>query len=428
MAQNQTNIVTARQPILNHKMEVFGYEFFYRSSTKDSTSTIRHTAESDTSTIINLFSNFNLDRLLAGKKASLNCVLEHDESINSFEMLNKENVILEVQEPSDQKNKNIIENIYQKMLILKQKGFTIAGSEIVFDDKYKKWFEVVDMVKFKSINYDLQNNLSLEKLSKYVKICKSSNKTIVMEMVESQNQFDLYKKFYFDYYQGFFFSKPINLASKITNPSLEVMIKLINLVNSDADFTELESVIKRDPTISFKLLRYLNAVGVGEGEKITNIKRALTILGSKKLLKWVTILFSSIKAKNGLDEVAKTALIRARLMELLAQEIGEKDVDSYFITGLFSLLDAMLDVDLEVSLNSIDVSQDIKDSVLRNTGKFSKMLNLVKYIEEGEWIDIFASLYVFNIKNEVLSEKYLEAIEWTEKLDFAQEDIEEVID
>lgn len=422
MAKNQTSIVTARQPILNHKMEVFGYEFFYRSSTKDSTSNIRHTAESDTSTIINLFSNFNLDKLLAGKKASLNCVLEHDESISSFEMLNKETVILEVQEPSDPKNKNIIENIYQKMVILKDKGFTIAGSEIVFDEKYKSWFDVVNMVKFKSINYDLQNNLSLEKLSKYVKLCKTNNKVIVMEMVESQNQFDLYKKFYFDYYQGFFFSKPINLSSKITNPALEIMIKLINLVNNDADFTELEHIIKKDPTISFKLLRYLNAVGVGEGEKINNLKRALTILGSKKLLKWVTILFSSIKAKSGLDEVAKTALIRARLMELLAEEIGEKDLDGYFITGLFSLLDAMLDVDLDVSLNSIDISQEIKDSILKNKGKFSKMLNLVKYIEDGEWIDIFASLYFFNIKNEVLSEKYLEAIEWAEKFDFTHEE------
>lgn len=419
---NQTTIVTARQPILNNKMEVFGYEFFYRSGTKERSSTIRHTAESDTSTIINLFSNFNLEKLLAGKKAFLNCVLENDESINSFEMLNKENVVLEVQEPSDIKDKEIIENIYQKMVMLRQNGFTIAGSEIVFDEKYKKWFDIVNMIKFKSVNYDLQHTLSLEKLSKNVKLCKSNNKIIVMEMVESQNQFDLYKKFYFDFYQGYFFSKPINLSSKITNPSLEIMIKLINLVNKDADFKELEDVIKRDPTISFKLLRYINAVGIGNGEKIDNLKRALSILGNKKLLKWVTILFSSIKAKNGLDEIAKTALVRARLMELLSQEIGEKDVDSYFITGLFSMLDAMLDVDLEVSLNSIDMNQEIKDSILNNKGKYARMLKLVKYMEDGEWIDIFASLYNLNIKNHILSEKYMEAIEWAEKLDFGAEE------
>ncbi len=416
MDSNKTTVVTARQPILSEDLEVFGYEFFSRSSVADQQSNIKHTVQSDTTTIFNLFSNFNLDTLLRGKKAFLNCILELTDSITALDLLNNKNVYLEVSPPSDPNNQDIIDSISEKMVELKKKGFTLVGSELVFEEKYRKWFEVVSIIKFTSINPDAFNKEVLQNLLQNINLAKKFNKTLVVEKVETRNQFEILKKLKFDYYQGYFFSKPVNLSSKITNPSLGVMIRLINLVNSDADITELEAVLKTDPTIAFKLLRYLNAVGVGGGEKVESFKRALLILGHKKLLKWLTILFSSINTKKGMDAISKMALIRGRLMELLAGYLKEKDADSYFITGLFSMLDSMLDIDLEVSINSIDISEEIKSAVLRNEGKYATLLNLTQLLEKGEWVEIFSLLYKLNIPTEFLNEKYMEAVEWAENL------------
>ncbi len=414
--KNKTVVVTARQPILSEDLEVYGYEFFSRASIQDQESTIKHTVQSDSTTIFNLFSNFNLDTLLRGKKAFLNCILELNDSLTALELLNNKSVLLEVSAPTDPENQVLIDGIYEKMAELKKKGFTLVGSELVFQEKYKKWFDVVSVIKFTSINPEGFSKEALQELLQNVNLAKKFNKKIVAEKVETRSQFEILKRLKFDYYQGYFFAKPVNLSSKITNPSLGVMIRLINLVNADADINELEAVIKTDPTVAFKLLRYLNAVGVGGGEKVESFKRALMILGHKKLLKWLTILFSSVNTKKGMDAISKMALIRGRLMELIAIHLGEKDSDSYFITGLFSMLDSMLDIDLDISINSIDVAEEIKDAVLRNSGKYSKLLNLTKKLENAEWVDIFAILYEFGIPTEFFNEKYLEAAEWAETL------------
>lgn len=411
---NENRVVTARQPILDKDVNILGYEFFSRMSMEDQKSTTTHTAITDTKTLFSFFSNFDLDTLLNGKKVFLNCVLEDSNIIDFCDLLSPNKLVLEVQLPSDIENQTIIDDIAEKMQQLKANGYTLACSEIVFNDKYSKWFDAVTYIKYSdcaAINASTFKNVITQ-----MKKAKDAKKILVAEKVETRTQFEVLKKLDFDYYQGYFFSKPVNVSVKVNNPSTITLLKLINLVIAEGSFKEIEAILKTDATISFRLLRYLNSYGVGGGEKVESFQRALTILGYRKLLKWLSILFASVDKKQGQDVISKTALTRAKFMENMATLADPRDADGYFMVGLFSMLDSLLGVDLNVAINSINIPEEVRNAVLGKESKYGSLLHIAKNLEQGDWIEILSTLYKLKLATEVMNEKYMESIQWVEEL------------
>ncbi len=413
--QGMQEIVVARQPILDKDLNVFGYEFFSRTNVVDSETKQIHTAISDTKNLFNLFSNFDAPKLLGGKKAFLNCVLERSDILEYFVLINPENMVLEVANPRQIDNVDTINDIATKMSQLKTEGYVLACSEVVFDEKYKVWFELADVIKFANCTHMLDREHGTTLISN-VKKARLANKVIVAERVETKEQFDLLQRVHFDYYQGYFFQKPENMVTKIANPSFPIIIKTINLIVAEADFDEIEKVIRTDPTISYKLLRYLNSAGMNVGHKIETFREALMLFGYKRLLKWLSILCLSVSNKKGMSLVAKNALIRAKFMENLALEMDEKDSEGYFMVGLFSLIDVLVDIQMEVAIESISLSGEIKDALLNDKGPYATYLQLIKLLEDQNWIEVFATLYKLQIPTEVMNAKYIQAVEWVEEL------------
>ena len=415
MSDNTENrVVTARQPILDKDVNILGYEFFSRMSMTDQSSNMAHTAMTDTRTLFTFFSSFDLNALLNGKKVFLNCVLEDSNIMDFCDLLSPNKLVLEVQLPSDIENQAIIDDIAEKMQQLKTSGYTLACSEIVFNEKYSKWFDAVTYIKYSDCAKI--NAANFKTVVTQMRKAKDAKKLLVAERVETRAQFDVLKKLDFDYYQGYFFSKPVNVSVKINNPSTVTLLKLINLVIAEGSFKDIEAILKTDATISFKLLRYLDSYGVGGGEKVQSFQRALTILGYRKLLKWLSILFASVDKKQGQDVISKTALTRAKFMESMATSADPKDADAYFMVGLFSMLDSLLGVDLTVAINSINIPEEIKDAVLGKDNKYAPLLHIAKNLEQGDWIEILSTLYKQKLATEVMNEKYMESIQWVEEL------------
>ena len=158
------------------------------------------------------------------------------------------------------------------------------------------------------------------------------------------------------FFQGFYFERPTSIAAKLANPAYATVIQLINLVRSEADAVTIEALLKRDPTLSFKLLRYINSAGFGLGCEVTSFRHAVMILGLKKLFRWAALLLTSIKSSSAPPVVAGFAVTRARFMELLAAEcLPPEDCDNAFLAGVFSLLDVMLGVPMEKALASLTI-------------------------------------------------------------------------
>lgn len=403
-----TDTLIARQSIVDKNQKIFGYEIFSRNNNG---STEENTIENDSKQLFNILSTFGMDTLLDGNQGFLNCILE-DNPLEYFNLISPKNVVLEIQKLKTETDENI-KKILEKIEILKLKGYKIATSEIVLSKKYESWLEHIDYIKIDSLKY----NESL--MAAIITKGKNLKKTIIVEKIETMEKFNFYSKLNVDYFQGYFFCKPITLSAKISNPSALTIIKLINLTMQQAEIKEIEEHLKTDPTLSFKLLKYMNSYGVSGGVKIDSFNKAIMILGYKNLLKWLSILFTTTNKNQNADLLTKTALIRAKFMENLidkSESSNQLTKDNAFIVGLFSLMDAMLNVSIESILESVTVPDEVKDAVLNKKGILNDVLNMAKALEINDWIEVFAYAYKFNLKEDVINEAYFDSLKWVKGL------------
>ncbi len=178
------------------------------------------------------------------------------------------------------------------------------------------------------------------------------------------------------------FKIPPKTPGKALNPSQAQIVRVINLVRKNADIPEIESALKHDVALSYKLLRYINSAGFGLSVEIQSFRHAVTMLGYEKLNRWLSLLLASASKDPMAPAMLHTALTRARLMELLGHDLVNKsEYDNLFITGAFSLLDVMLGVSMDKVLETMSLPEAICDALLGNGGIYGPFLDLAKASE-----------------------------------------------
>ncbi len=405
-------MLISQQPILDQDWEILGYRFNLGMNDVGN----EENENSSMKALFSLFSNFDTEKLLKGKIAFLPFSLNGQEDMESLELLPPNNIVLEILNPPDVNDVELIDKISNSMAFLKSKGYTLGCSTVAFRKNFSKWFQYADYVRFTNIQPGQVTQAQVKNILACVKHSQLHNKKIIVDGVDSAKNLEIFKKMGFEYYQGYFFCKPTNLVTNITNPGVSTIIKLINLVVYEAEYKQIEGVFKTDSALSFKLLRYMNSYATGQGQKVDTIQKALMILGHKKLQKWLSILFTSSNKIQGSDVVAKTALFRAKFMENVALEFMPREADNFFMVGLFSLLDVMLNVKMEYALGSISISNEIKDAILHQKGKYWPLLDMTINLESGKWDEVNKSLETVSLTSNDLHAKYLQAMEWVNEL------------
>jgi EAL and modified HD-GYP domain-containing signal transduction protein len=176
---------------------------------------------------------------------------------------------------------------------------------------------------------------------------------------------------------SWFFKYPTTTRAKALNPGQAQIVRVLNLVRKNADIKEIETALKHDVALSYKLLRYINSAGFGLSCEIQSFRHAVTILGYEKLNKWLSLLLATASKDPMAPALMHTALTRARLMELLGHDLVDRsDYDNLFITGAFSLLDALLGVDMEQALDAMHLPEPICDALLGRGGLYGPFLDL----------------------------------------------------
>jgi EAL and modified HD-GYP domain-containing signal transduction protein len=217
-------------------------------------------------------------------------------------------------------------------------------------------------------------------------------------------------------FQGFWFAKPSLVKATTIRPSQATIIQLINLVRKQADTSEIEDLLKKDPTLSFNLLRFINSSGFGLSCEVTSFRHAVMILGLKKLFRWAALLMTT--SRDGAPPaVGQTAVVRGRLMELLAAEmLPAEECDNAFVVGVFSLLDSMLNVTMEKALESVALPQSVTDALLHGTGVFAPFLALTKACESGDDAMFAKMAEELHLSNRQVNWAHLQALTWAESL------------
>ena len=176
---------------------------------------------------------------------------------------------------------------------------------------------------------------------------------------------------------SWFFKKPSNAPGKALNPGQAQIIRVLNLVRKNAEIKEIEAALKQDVTLSYKLLRYINSAGFGLSCEIQSFRHAVTILGYDKLNKWLSLLLATASKDPMAQAQMHTALARARLMEILGHDLVDKsEYDNLFITGAFSMLEALLGVTMDKVLETMSLPESICDALLGHSGVYGPFLDL----------------------------------------------------
>jgi hypothetical protein len=168
--------------------------------------------------------------------------------------------------------------------------------------------------------------------------------------------------------------------------SRALALQLVQLVTADADTHEIEAVLRRDPTISYQLLRVVNSLGMGVSRQITSFSQAILIMGRAQLRRWLNLmLFSSRQGDERSAMLLARVAVRARCMELLARASGmdKSNQEAAFMTGMFSLLGILFGMSLAEVLKPLKISDAIRSAVLEKNGELGALLDTVEEAENG---------------------------------------------
>jgi EAL and modified HD-GYP domain-containing signal transduction protein len=170
----------------------------------------------------------------------------------------------------------------------------------------------------------------------------------------------------------------------VAQPDQQVIVELIRRVDNEDTIDKLENTLKRDPSLAFKLLRYINSPAFGLRVEISSFRHAIMMLGYQRLKRWLALLLATASKDVNLRPVMFAAVRRGLLMEELVAGSGDEEMrNEVFICGVFSLLDRMFGESFAKLLGSIPVPERVHQALVKNTGPFQPYLAMVQ-AAEGE--------------------------------------------
>ncbi len=206
------------------------------------------------------------------------------------------------------------------------------------------------------------------------------------------------------------------LEIKGMNPAQTMILQLMQMVSANADVPKLESILKRDAALSYKLLRYINSAGFGMGREIQSLKQAIGLLGYQPLYRWLTLLLATASTTGFSPVLLETAVVRGRLAELLGvTALGKVEAENIFVAGMFSLLDRLLGVPMKEVLATIQLSDEVVKALLERGGRYGPYLALAEACELNSTLvaSLAASL---NLTPLDVNKAHLSALAWTQNV------------
>lgn len=388
------NLFVARQPIYAGNDDLLGYELLYRAGNTD-VAEFKDGKMASSQVILNSFLDIGFDSLVGSTNAFINITEDFilDESLTP---MYEKQIVLE-----------ILEEITPTAAItrgverLKKHGYRIALDDFKYSPEYDDLLKLSDFVKLDVIALD-EDAIIREFYN-----LKKFNVKVIAEKVETHELYALCEKLGFDYYQGFYFCKPELIEHKnIPSNKLVVLNLMKELVTPGFSFSEIEKALAQDATLTYKLLRYVNSAAFSDRKEISSIKEALALIGGDTIFKWTTLLLMMQLAEGKPEALLVTALVRAKMCELLGNDFSGQ----MFTVGLLSLLDALMDEPLLNLLDNLTLSADVKMALLDYRGDSGEILkNAIRY-EKGQWDE----LIVDGVDMKIYFSSYIAAVEWVD--------------
>ena len=365
-----TEVLLARQPILNGDLDAVGYELLYRAAGSEHAD-VRDDELATARVSLSAMTEVELERLVDERRAWINVSREWVLG-GLARTIPAERVVLELLE-----DQVVDQALVEAVTQLRQGGYLVALDDFTLTPEVEPLLPRIDIVKL-----DLRA-LGADGLTRLARELAPHRVTLVAEKLEDHADFEVAIAAGCDLFQGYFFCRPELIEATSVAPNKLALLKLAADVQDPAvDLAALDRVISTDVALSYRLLRYINSAFFSLRRPVATVMQAVTLLGIDNVRSWTTMMIlAQIGGKP--RELFVTALVRARFCQL-AGEAGHGSGSERFALGLFSVVDALTDRPMADVVKMLPFPASMRDALVNRSGP-GRLLDAVEAMEAGEF-------------------------------------------
>jgi c-di-GMP-related signal transduction protein len=388
----------ARQPIFDKRLQVFAYELLFRSGPQNF---FQPSPNASTSVIADSATLFDLQNLTGHARAFVN-VDEFALKLDVPRLLPPDRIVVEILE-----SVKPTEEIVTICRDLRSSGYILALDDFTGDSKLSSLVELAQFLKVDFQLLDAGGRASVAK--KY----GNGKLSLLAEKVETEHDLAEARQLGYSYFQGYFFCKPSMIETREIPGDKLLQLELLNAVSAtELDYTKIEDLLKRQPSLLYRLLRYLNSPLLGLRTEIQSVRQGLSLLGENEFRRWVSIFAVLDMSAGKPPELIRTALTRAYFCEAFSQAagLGEKK-SSLFLMGLLSITDALLDKPIAEVMKSFPVSQEVKTALVGGENRFRDVYDLLLSLERAQWSNLSSQVGRLGCDEQTIPDSYQAALQ-----------------
>lgn len=394
---------TARQPILDAHGQVYAYELLFRAGPEaEFRDAAQDGGRAATRSVLDQISMRGLESLAGGHTVFVNCTREsllegHAKVLPSGRTTLE---ILETLEPDDA--------LLAACVKLRSEGYRIALDDFRWSDAWRPFVALADYIKVDIARVELIERLELMK-HLYEAKCQAR---LVAERVETKEDFDQCRIEGFTLFQGFFFSKPVLLENRAIPSNRHVHLELLRALLTDPlNQHDLGELVKKDPSLTLRLLRLANSPIYGVRNEIRSIQMALQLVGDGMFRRMATLAIAGEMLGEKPPELLQMAFQRAHFCELAAGPCGQDTTEQYLI-GMLSLVPALLHASMESVVEQLPLRDAVRYALLGANNAERATLSWLESYERANWDQCDALSVQLGCEASYFSGLYLEAIDW----------------
>jgi EAL and modified HD-GYP domain-containing signal transduction protein len=364
----------ARQPILDRKKQVFGYEFLFRSGAENHFST-SSPAESESATRQMMDNSilYDFESLAARGKAFLNCTREALTS-GLATLLPARSSVLEILEDVEPDHEML--EACDKLRAL---GYQFSLDDFVPRPGSERWLPYADYIK---IDFRLSDASQRAETRKFLHGCQTR---LIAEKVEEREEFEIALSEGFELFQGYFFCRPDVLGRNCIPSNHLSYIQILAAVSRPSfEWRAVEKLVRRETSLCYRLLRLVNSANFALRYEITSIERALIVAGEEHFRKLITVAITTEVGKGYSSELVRQALQRASFCEKAAVHLREDPTEQYLF-GLLSLLPVLLGIPMTQVVEMLPLRAPIKSALLGESNDVRRSLDCFQKYQTGDW-------------------------------------------
>ena len=393
------NVFIGRQTIYDKNLNVFGYELLSRSNAEHNKAFVgEHNANQATTLVmLNALTEIGLQQIVGDHPAFIK--LTYDFLIGKCPIPDlHSHIVLEILEDVE-----VNDELVTAVKKLSDNGYKIALDDFIYHDKMLPLIEIADIIKIDILQLDEAN------LRELVKKLKQFNVELLAEKVETPEQYEVCKELGFNYFQGYFFCKPNIVESQRAPANRITIVNLLSkLQNPDVNIEELETLISEDLALSYRLLKYINSAAFSLRREVDSIHNAIVMLGLNTIRSLANLMLMSNIDDKPLSLLV-IAITRAYMCQQLAIHIDKKMKESFFTTGLFSVIDVLMDSSMEDIVAQLPLTPELKDALLEQKGIMGEALKCCIAFERADWENVKFQ----NLDAHIIQKAYFDAVVWS---------------